>query len=252
MTGSQQGILWRSQACAMQVNAFRGDADRAIVESDSAFQARVNAAPRPSSRQALRSPCCMSALKAKAALIMCMRTVRGHRASYSACLGTTARKDGVLARPKAQPARIGDSVRLQVRVVVRKGRQSPTRSPQAVALLQLACLQGPRPGLSLTFPDCASVGCRCCVDARAYTQYVGLPLLPCTDEHRSLLLSLWVACTQELLGRLMSAQHMLRKTPRVKTSSSSVTCWPAGLLLQWRSHECCSDQGLHQQSSQSW
>ena len=32
-----------------QVNAFKNDADTAISESDSAFQARVNRAPRPSS-----------------------------------------------------------------------------------------------------------------------------------------------------------------------------------------------------------
>ncbi len=32
----------------LQVNAFKNDADTAISESDSAFQARVNRAPRPS------------------------------------------------------------------------------------------------------------------------------------------------------------------------------------------------------------
>ena len=35
-----------------QVNAFKNDADTGISESDSAFQTRVNNAPRPSSRQA--------------------------------------------------------------------------------------------------------------------------------------------------------------------------------------------------------
>ena len=102
-----------SQACAVQVNAFRGDADRAIVESDSAFQARVNAAPRPSSRRALQSPCGMPALDANAALIACMRNARLHHASFSPRLHMTAPKDGVLACLKAQPARIWDSVRLQ-------------------------------------------------------------------------------------------------------------------------------------------
>ncbi|CAL5220620.1 g2662 [Coccomyxa viridis] len=42
-------------ACQDFVNAFKSDADTAISESDSAFQARVNRAPRPS------SSCCVNA-----------------------------------------------------------------------------------------------------------------------------------------------------------------------------------------------
>ena len=109
-TKIQWGILWRSQACAVQVNAFRGDADRAIVEGDSAFQARVNAAPRPSSRRAMRSLSRMSALYAEASPSTCIRKARLYTASIPACLRIAAPKDGVVARPKAQPASGRDSI----------------------------------------------------------------------------------------------------------------------------------------------
>ena len=46
---AERGCLSDSGIASVQVNAFKSDADTAISESDSAFQARVNRAPRPSS-----------------------------------------------------------------------------------------------------------------------------------------------------------------------------------------------------------